>query len=244
MIRAIQQVPAEQLIVRVGFAPNGFEQIAPAFPQEFKPVDGQKYYILVKLAPVEEDMFFVLKPWTASSIPQISLPEEDQPYIHPASKIKFPKYVGFFMRGQISRYDETGNDISVAYYLPPVSGVTTTTVYLYPATDYENNPINLKMHYDKIKETIKAHYYKFTIISDEEIQIVQNDKIYHGFCATFSMTKQSAIESSAAVLSKLYLFRHGEWFIKYRFTYPQNSKDHIEKEIDRFLESLIWPELN
>ena len=74
MIRATEQVPAEQLIVRVGFTPNGFEQIVPALPQEFEPVDGQKYYILVKLEPAEEDMFFVLKPWTASSIPEISPP--------------------------------------------------------------------------------------------------------------------------------------------------------------------------
>jgi hypothetical protein len=75
MIKATEQIPAEEFIIRVGFTPDGFEQIVPALPQKFEPVDGQNYYIMVTLEPAEKDMFFVLKPWTASSIPEINPPK-------------------------------------------------------------------------------------------------------------------------------------------------------------------------
>ena len=239
VIKATEQIPAEKFVFLVGNIPNGFEQVVPDSHEKFEPVDEQEYYIMVTIEPVEDDMVFIMRSWTASSIPDISLPEgNEQSLIHPASRMEFPQYVGFFLRGVARRYDETGNDISVAYYHPLRESVT--TVYIYPAIDSTNNPIDLKIHFEETKEAIKSHYHKSIIMSEGEAQIEQNDKTYQGLYAIYSMTKETA-GGSLPVFSNLYLFRHEKWFIKYRFTYPKESKEYFEAEIDKFLETLIWP---
>ncbi len=242
VIKATEQVPAEELIFLIGSIPNGFEQVVPDSQEKFEPVDGQEYDIMVMIEPVENDMVFIMKSWTASGIPDISLPEgNEQSLIHPASKMEFPLYVGFFLRGVAHRYDETGNDISVAYYHPLRESVT--TVYIYPAIDSTNNPIDLETHLEETKEAIKSHYYKSRMMSEGGIKIKQNDKTYKGLNVIYYMTKKTA-GGSIPVFSNLYLFKYDKWFIKYRFTYPKKSKEYFEKEINKFLETLKWPDYN
>jgi hypothetical protein len=45
---------------------------------------------------------------------------------------------------------------------------------------------------------------------------------------------------SRTVLSDVYLFGWGEWFIKYRFTYPESSTDAASESISEFMTSLAW----
>lgn len=241
VIEATDRIPAGKVYVSVGSIPEGFEQTVPPLPQRFKPIGGQTYYIQFEIEPADEDMLFILKPWVASSFAQIGPDEDDdKPYTHPNSKMEFPKYVGLFERGEIKRYDKKGNNISVAYYRPPERGLVEMTVYVYLMDDPKRDSDGLKMHFEECKETIEKLQHNSKVASEGKIHITQNGNTHQGYGVTFSITKQTQ-QGSMPFLTKLFLFGHGEWFIKYRVTYPEMMDEHVNTEIKQFTNELTWP---
>lgn len=239
-IKATRQVSADKFLLKAGSIPYGFEQTLPPLPDTFEPVDGKKYFITVKLEPADEDMFFVLKPWIASSVTRIGPDEEDdQLFIHQNSKMEFPKYVGLFERATINRYDSIGNDISIAYFRPPIRGIAELTVYIYPCTDYHNDLIK---DFEACKQAIEEYYRDEKTISEGEIRITQDGNTYTGLGITYSFNKQ-ATNMVYPVYSKLFLFRHGRWYIKYRATYLREMDEYVGDEIRQFMNELKWPQL-
>ena len=43
--------------------------------------------------------------------------------------------------------------------------------------------------------------------------------------------------------AKLYLFKYGPWFIKYRLTNPVKEDVKVDIEFNKFLQMLTWPQL-
>jgi hypothetical protein len=43
------------------------------------------------------------------------------------------------------------------------------------------------------------------------------------------------------VFSHLYLFAHGKWLVKYRFTYPSKYHTIIGPEIEKLITTFKWP---
>ncbi len=237
--KATGQVTANKFLLDVGTIPYGFEQTVPPAPDSFEPVDGKKYYITIKLEPADEKMFFLLKPWIASSVTQIGPDEEDDRlYVHRNSKMEFPKYVGLFERATIKRYDTIGNDVSIAYFRPPVRGLAEITVYIYPYDEYRND---LTKDFESCKEAIEQFYQEETIISEGQIQITQNGNTYKGLGITYSVNKQTTYGVHPAY-SKLFLFGHGKWYIKYRVTYMKGMDEYVSTEVQQFMNELEWPE--
>ena len=187
---------------------------------------------------MRSDLLSVLRPWRASSVSGKSITDDVQPYVHQSSMMEFPRYVGLFSRGEVTLYDKTGNDISVSYLQPSLRCVT--TVYIYPAVDSRNRPYNTQAHFDEIVKTIQQSYKETKIISIGQTSLEQNNQTHRGLHAAFSMIRDTS-QGAIPCFSDLYLFRHGEWFIKYRFTYPQQSRKNIAAEIEQFLKSLNWP---
>ena len=242
-IRATSCVSAENFILNVGMVPSDFKQTKPLM-EIFKPVDGKKYYIIVRLEPADKNTFFAYKPWIASSVKQIGPPEDDDSlYTHKNSKMQFPKYVGLFERACVNCYDTTEDDISIEYYRPPVRGLAEITVYIYPYNDAGNNDNILKNEFESCEEAIESFYQDVTIISEGKTHITQQAHTYVGLGVTYSINKQTAL-GTQPVISKLYLFRHGSWFIKYRITYLEEMDDYVGPEAQQFMNELRWPELN
>ena len=55
------------------------------------------------------------------------------PYIHAGSSMEFPQEIGSFTRTEITQYDGSGEDVSVAY--PDQVHSIATTVYVYPGSE-------------------------------------------------------------------------------------------------------------
>ena len=237
-LKVTEQVPADKVIFVAGIIPHGFEQTFPEPPGKFSPEEGKQYFIKIVIGPTDSNMISVLKPWRASAVPGIKTPDDVQPYVHQESKMEFPRYVGLFSKGDVTLYDNTGKDISVEYIQRALKCIV--TVYIYPATDSLNRPADMKLHFDQIEQTIKKSYEEVSVISRGETVLEQDGSIYHGLHSAFAMLRKSSL-GNVRVFSDLYLFRHGRWFIKYRFTYPRSSRRVIEDQIDQFMESLTWP---
>lgn len=241
-IRATGCVSAEKFILNVGVVPSGFKQTRPLM-ETFEPVDGKKYYIMVRLEPSDENTFFAYKPWIASSVKQIGPPEDDDsPYTHQNSKMQFPKYVGLFERAGINCYDTTEDDISIEYYRPPVRGLAEITIYIYPCDDTGDNNKILKKDFESCKDAIEGFYQEVKIISEGEIHITQEANTCKGLGVVYSINKQTAL-GTQPVISKLFLFNHGRWFFKYRITYLEEMDYYVGTEVRQFMNELKWPEL-
>jgi len=240
-LRATERVPANRVIFAAGIIPHGFEQTIPELPEQFRPEEGEQYYIKVLIEPADSNTISVLRPWRASAIPGPNSPNDVQPYIHKASKMEFPPYVGLFSKREVTLFDKMGQDISVEYIQRALGCIT--TVYIYPATDLMNRPVDMKMHFDQIEAAIRSSYGEVSAVTRGETVLEQDGSTYHGLHSAFAMIWQSS-RGNVRVFSDLYLFRHGRWFIKYRFTYPRDSRRSIEEQIDQFMESLEWPDVS
>ena len=239
-IKAVEKIPAEKIIFVAGIVPHGFVQILPEASKQFQPVEGQEYFVKVVIEPIEKDMLCVLRPWKASSAPKRDTIEDVQPYIHQASQMVFPKYVGLFSRNKVVYYDNTGRDVSVAYNQNQLKGVA--TVYVFPAV-MNNNSFDINLHFEDVKNAIIQSHEKVSLVSNGDFQFKQDDKTYDGLHAAFAMLWETP-QGEKSVFSDIYLFRYGKWFIKYRFTYPRESRRGMEKEIEQLMESLVWPDIN
>lgn len=170
---------------------------------------------------------------------------------HPFSGMRFPERVGAFRQGEINRYDREGRDMSVAYNLPRLGSAVAGTVYIYPA------PINVAVfpipkvgeapewfvekHTEEIKNQIKRHHAEAEVVSEEAVSIKQASKVQKGRRVLFQYTGDTPY-GPQTFLSEMLLFTHGKWFIKYRFTYLRDYKLVVRKDIDEFVEALMWPQ--
>lgn len=142
--------------------------------------------------------------------------------------MEFPGTVGAFRRGETHRYDAEGRDMSAAYDLARLGSAVAGTVYVYPA------PIDVAVfpapkvgeapewffsnHFEQVKAQILSHHQASTVISEGDAFVEQNHRREKGKRAMFSYP-DSTPYGVQPFLSEMYLFTHGKWFIKYRFTY-------------------------
>ncbi len=65
-VRAVRPLTAKEFRLIPGHVPDGFEQIIPTDGQPFTPVQGQTYFIMVCLEPMDEKIYSLGVPWTAN----------------------------------------------------------------------------------------------------------------------------------------------------------------------------------
>jgi len=63
-IKAKAPVSAKNLQITPGIVPSGFQQIIPYELEEFKPVKGQEYYVVMSLEPVGDSFYSMGSKWT------------------------------------------------------------------------------------------------------------------------------------------------------------------------------------
>ncbi len=237
-ICATETTPAEGFVFQAGIIPDGFVQKIPRPPKRFIPQDGHFYFTTVFVDPCDPNISNTALLWRASSPPLIDTPADwNDVYVHPYSGMKFPSMAGLFVRGPVRKYDPQGRDISVAYEIQHIGGNTEMTVFIFPSAHDRNFP----GHFEQACEAVLRFSRSSKLLIKKDVAIKQNGHVYRGKRATFSM--QSVFSGQKiATLSLLYLFKYGDWYIKYRVTYPQTGHDKIMPEIERFMQELSWPE--
>jgi len=63
-IKAKTPVSAKKLQITPGTVPSGFQQVIPYELEEFKPVKGHEYYVVMSLEPVGDSFYSMSSKWT------------------------------------------------------------------------------------------------------------------------------------------------------------------------------------
>jgi hypothetical protein len=63
-IKAKEPVSAKNLQITPGTVPSSFQQIIPRELEEFKPVKGREYYVVISLEPVGDSFYSMGSKWT------------------------------------------------------------------------------------------------------------------------------------------------------------------------------------
>ncbi|MCL5076333.1 MAG: hypothetical protein M1136_11940 [Chloroflexi bacterium] len=174
------------------------------------------------------------------------------PYTHPGLKMRFPERIGDFERGKVLRYDQSEEDVSVGYNLLSPRYPVVATVYVYPGVRVvsigslpkvvaQAKALIEEREFSAVKNEILKWYPGATSVTEDEALLDQPGRTLKGRKLTFKFERVVA-GTRLPMLSETYLFTLDKWFIKYRFTYPEQSHDLATAQIREFMTSLQWPE--
>ena len=175
----------------------------------------------------------------------------DSAETHPRSGFRFPVKVGPFVRVNLQRYDERGDNVSAGYNLVTGELQVAATVYVYPApVDVKVFPLPsvgeapawfVERHLDQVEREIFQAHPTARRVSADAVQLSQASRRKSGRRCVYAYTEPFNLPGIPQPLrSELYLFTHGPWFIKYRFTYPE-PEAAAGDAITSFMQSLAWP---
>jgi hypothetical protein len=173
-------------------------------------------------------------------------------YIHPESGMQFPGLVEAFQRVNARSYSDSGqDDVGIGYksilrYVP-----ISVTVYVYPIPSiYKidspsaavSDPERFLMDnsFSDITSVILSLHKDTVLLKKQTFTLQQNGRMINGRKALFQY-RQPVAGAQQEVLSELYLFRSGPWFVKYRATYPKTVQNFAEDHIVDFMKSLTIP---
>jgi hypothetical protein len=161
-------------------------------------------------------------------------------FVHQGSGFEFPLDVGVLERTEIAQYDDAGQDVSVDYR--GVASPIVATVYVYPA--YESATAGQppsEDHFDGVKASLTHENTRAEQIGgDEAVPIRQRSGVV-GWHATYRFDEQIGSDRRG-VRTEAYLFLHKTWYVKYRFTYPEELTTSIGYSLGEFMDELKWPD--
>jgi len=158
-------------------------------------------------------------------------------YTNSPSRFVFPPRVGSFERAQIVEYDSYGMDVGVGYNDPKES--IAMTVYVYPISQNAPND-TLNRHFIICKGIVLAQHAGALLVVDDPVQIAPAGIQHTGLRAAFTYTDKFE-HKRQPLRSELYLFTHGQRFVKYRVTYPAGRQAEAELAIRELMTQLAWP---
>ena len=165
-------------------------------------------------------------------------------YVHSATGMQFPTQVGNFKRTRVMRYDREGTNISGDYIFQSFGfTIAELKVYIYPVEMDAAGPLSLDKHYDQTRALLFNIYFDAHDLEEGEIKIGQPFGPQQGKTFTFVHRPADSFKSKSCY-SRLYLFKHGPWFIKYRVTNLPKEDGKVQKEVGKFMHILKWPELS
>jgi len=158
-------------------------------------------------------------------------------YTNAPSRFAFPPRVAGFERREVTYYDGIGQDIGVSYaHFDPRILVT---AFVYPV--FRQPPDDtLAGHFSTCKaQVLRAHSGAQTE-TEQGVEISPGGVQHGGRHAAFTYADMFA-ERLQPLRSELFLFTHGERFIKYRVTYPADQRERVQQAIRAFTSELAWP---
>jgi len=161
----------------------------------------------------------------------------DGTYIHASFGMEFPQHVGAFERGDIDRYDTSGKDVSVGYV--DATNFTVATIYVYPShvLTLAGSPPDTQ-HFSEVKHDVESAHPTAALLADDG-RVNIGDAV--GRSATYELHEaRGGVE--LALRSDVFLFGRGQWYVMYRFTYPEAVADQASTSIRTFMDALVWPE--
>lgn len=177
-------------------------------------------------------------PARSDSEPDSAATKPSPDLAHPASGMRFPLEVEGFQRDGMSRYDQRGEDVSVGYHRLDAQMALTATVYIYPSERYGGD---LDRQFGEARDAVLRNRKGAELIGQGEMRLFQRGSYHNGRRAHFLVKDPTG--ERPLVVSHLFLFMHGPWFIKYRATFPADQHEACDDALLRFMAALPWPDL-
>jgi hypothetical protein len=165
--------------------------------------------------------------------------EDSSAYVHRLSGFAFPDVLGPFPRHWLTIYDPDGRNVSAAY---DIIGNISVTIYVYPIPGQpadsasSSKDVVLEAHYRACMHEITTRY-KANCVSEGPFALEHGTARLVGKQAKFQYSRYGI-----SVGSILYLFHHGDNFLKLRATYRTQEEEYALAKISELLEAFKWPE--
>lgn len=160
-------------------------------------------------------------------------------YVHYATHLTFPPVLATFVRVGILRFDNSANDIGVAYNSLNSNVPISINIYVYPKTEIINKNISKSdaQEADKLLQQNRLNQIKNEILTAEpNAKLIKEGNIILQSHKVKMLTYNYENNRTTA-----YLLSNRNWFLEYRITYPAwapNTKDSIlafsKKDITTF----------
>jgi hypothetical protein len=155
-------------------------------------------------------------------------------YVHTFTGFTFPPKVTDFTRTRVTPYNDAKSDIQVDYENQPFTCLLSS--YVYPATG------TLHDHYAKCKADVTTVHPGAQLLKEMPLRVDKSGAAYDGLEAIYAMNEAFGSAQRQPLLSRLILFRRGDYWVFYRITYTKASAAVTEKQIDAFLQAFQWPQ--
>jgi hypothetical protein len=165
------------------------------------------------------------------------------PLLHEPSGFEFPEWYAHFQRVTAYRYDSAGLHIGIGYNDRRPECLIVATFYVYPtprmsfvgASPDVVSSIErgwLDQEFGRSKRDIEQHHPAMESVHETPVVTPAGGSALHGSSLTFR---------EAASVSELRLFVYGhQWFLKYRFTYPEACEGESRQRLDAMIQELPW----
>lgn len=174
------------------------------------------------------------------------IPEEDPVFSnwvianqHEGSGFQFPEELHGFVWRYEQPYDAQGLDTSQQYEAP--SGVV-LTVYVYPANGrWEGSPEQVAAAEYSEAVTALTRYHQNLVVSGEgSYELLQPDRFSVGYFLD-ALGDREWHGEVRRLRTGLWLFRHGDWFVKFRMSCLSEIGGSAIESAEAFMRDLIWP---
>lgn len=162
---------------------------------------------------------------------------------HSHTGFAFSEQYGNFQRVTAYRYDTAGVDISIGYNNRSLACFIAATFYIYPAPQMSFIGASpavvaslqenwLRAEFARSKAGVKSAHPKLREISIQNSVIPVGESLVQGPSFTFA---------ESGHLSELHLFLYNkQWFVKYRFTYPESCEAEASTRLKSLALQLPW----
>lgn len=154
-------------------------------------------------------------------------------YIHGYTGFTFPLNVGPFKRVQVTPFNANASDVGIDYNNDPLTAHV--SVNIYPA----KGP--LQAHYQQCRDQVAQVHPDAKLVEEKPVTLNKAGATYNGYSALFTFQGKFAADTAQELLSKLLVFRYGDYFVTYRVSYTGDNRAANEKLIDDFIQNLDWP---
>jgi hypothetical protein len=157
-------------------------------------------------------------------------------YTHDGLGMAFPEAVGGFQQLDVTEYDSAANDVGIGYRNGTL--LIEATVFVYPSrrpTPAGSPPD--QQHFEGVKSEIEAVHEGAAVVRANDDTMLAGHLGKHAsyqFEAVFAGERRE-------LTSDVYLFGIDDWYIKYRFTYPEDGAESSSAAIRQFMEELGLP---
>jgi hypothetical protein len=158
-------------------------------------------------------------------------------WVHPATGMAFPNEVDSFLAVDVASYDELGHNSSVTYINDRDVRVT---VYVYPNLRTTLDAATARdREFREVVDTIGMFFDRFEVTAADDVMVEHG-----GGSEGLVMRGQGYLPDGEQLVryhTVLMLFTHGDWFIKYRATYPFALREAGMTDFQRLFDALTWP---